>query len=382
MAEVAVIPEVLEWALARAGGAEGLNKKFPKLAAWLAGDARPTLKQLEKFAQASRVPVGYLLLTEPPEEELPVNDFRTVSSRGVRRPSPDLLDVIYLCQRRQAWYQEYAETVGETARQFVGSVKLEDDTTRVAAGIAKTIGFDLAARAQAGTWAEALRMLVEQSESAGVLVMVSGVVGSNNRRKLDPDEFRGFALADSMAPVIFINGADTKSAQMFTLAHELAHLWLGESGVSDAGAASFPTQRIEQWCNSTAAELLVPLASMKAALQGIAMPLDQTSALARRFKVSTLVILRRMFDAGALSRRQFHDAYDAESKRLKKLASRTSGGGDYYLTQPARLSRRFARAVIASTYEGQTLFTDAFRMLGVKKEQTLRELGRTLQVVQ
>jgi len=191
------------------------------------------------------------------------------------------------------------------------------------------------------------------------------VVGSNNRRKLDPDEFRGFALADAMAPVVFVNGADTKSAQMFTLAHELAHLWLGESGVSDAGAASFPTQRIEQWCNATAAELLVPLASMKAALAGNAQPLNQMNAMARRFKVSTLVILRRMFEA----------------KRLKELASRASGGGDYYLTQPARLSRRFARAVIASTYEGQTLFTDAFRMLGVKKEQTLRELGRTLQVV-
>ncbi len=260
MTKVAVNPEVLEWALIRSGGADALKAKFHRLTAWLAGDARPSLKQLEAFAQASRVPLGYLLLKEPPDEGLPVNDLRTVGSRGVRRPSPDLLDVVYLCQRRQAWYQEYAETVGEAARQFVGSAKLGDDTVKVAARIAKTIGFDLAARAQAGTWTEALRMLVEQAESVGVLVMVSGVVGSNNHRKLDPDEFRGFALADAMAPVVFVNGADSKSAQMFTLAHELAHLWLGESGVSDTGAASFPAQRIEQWCNQTAAELLVPLA--------------------------------------------------------------------------------------------------------------------------
>ena len=203
--------------------------------------------------------------------------------------------------------------------------------------------------------------------------MVSGVVGNNNHRKLDPEEFRGFALADAMAPVVFVNGAESKSAQMFTLAHELAHLWLGESGVSDAGVASFPERRTEQWCNQTAAELLVPLASVKAAIQGNSQPLDQVNALARQFKVSTLVILRRVFDAGALSQRKFQEAYQAELKRLKEQARRTSGGGDYYLTQPARLSRRFARAVITSTYEGQTLFTDAFRMLGVKKEQTLRD---------
>lgn len=381
MTEVAIIPEVLEWALRRSGAAAALREKFPKLAAWRAGDAKPSLKQLEAFALASRVPVGYLLLKEPPEEELPVSDFRTLGSRGVRRPSPDLLDVVYLCQQRQAWYQEYAQTVGEEARPFVGSAKLGDDTTRVAARIAKTIGFDLAARAQANTWTEALRMLVEQAESVGVLVMVSGVVGNNNHRKLDPEEFRGFALADAMAPVVFVNGAESKSAQMFTLAHELAHLWLGESGVSDAGVASFPERRTEQWCNQTAAELLVPLASVKAAIQGNSQPLDQVNALARQFKVSTLVILRRVFDAGALSQRKFQEAYQAELKRLKEQARRTSGGGDYYLTQPARLSRRFARAVITSTYEGQTLFTDAFRMLGVKKEQTLRELGRTLQVV-
>lgn len=381
MTDVAVIPEVLEWALIRSGGADALKVKFPRLTAWLAGEAKPSLKQLEAFAQASRVPIGYLLLKEPPEEQLPVSDFRTVAAKGVRRPSPDLLDVLYLCQRRQAWYQEYAETVGESARDFVGSAKLADDTTKVAARIATTIGFDLAARAQASTWTEALRMLVEQAESAGVLVMVSGVVGSNNRRKLDPEEFRGFALADAMAPVVFVNGADTKSAQMFTLAHELAHLWLGESGVSDTGAASFPTQRIERWCDATAAELLVPMAAMKSELQGGTPPLDRVNALARRFKVSTLVILRRMFDAGALSQRKFYEAYQAESERLRALLARTNGGGDYYLTQPARLSRRFARAVIASTYEGQTLFTDAFRLLGVKKEQTLHELGRTLEVV-
>jgi len=380
MTPVAVQAKVLEWALVRSGSRSALEKRFPRLADWLTGTAKPSLRQLEEFAKASRVPVGYLLLPEPPEEELPIRDLRTFSGRGVRRPSPDLLDVIYLCQRRQAWYQEYAESVGEQARGFVGSVTLKDAPELVASDIASKLGFSVSARRNCSTWSEALRLFIEQAESVGVLVMVSGVVGSSNRRRLDPEEFRGFALADALAPLVFINGADTKAAQMFTLAHELAHIWLGESAVTNAGLATAPQQNVEVWCNRVAAELLVPVAELRKQLPTGGDALQSVHLLARTFKVSTLVVLRRLMDVGHLSRRRFQQAYDAEVQRLASL-SRSRSGGDFYLTQAARLSRRFARAVIVSTAEGQTLYRDAFQMLGVKKEQTFRELGRMLEVL-
>src|SRR3989304_5812978 len=102
-------------------GSESLAGKFPKLAAWEAGEGRPTLKQLEGFAKATHLPVGYLFLREPPEERVPIPDLRTPGNRHVGHPSPDLLDTIYLCQRRQAWYRDWARSVGEEPLGFVGS---------------------------------------------------------------------------------------------------------------------------------------------------------------------------------------------------------------------------------------------------------------------
>lgn len=384
MTRVAIRPELLRWARERAGlvDAQALLGRFPRLIDWESGRVLPTLKQVEAFAQAVHVPVGYLFLPAPPQEPLPVPDFRTHDGRGVQRASPNLLDMLYACQERQAWYREFALTVKAPEVAFVGSARLDERPTEVAARMAEVLGFDLAARAACRTWEEALRLFVGQADRVGVLVMVSGVVLSNSHLPLDPEEFRGFALADARAPLVFVNGADTKSGQMFTLAHELAHLWLGASGISDAGAAPLRGQRREEvWCNAVAAELLVPLAALRPALQADE-PLDQALArLARRFKVSTLVILRRLLDAGALDRSAFDRAWASERERLRTLAGRTGGGGDFYRTTLSRVSRRFARALVESTLEGQTLYRDAFRMLGVARTETFNAIGREVGVM-
>ena len=241
------------------------------------------------------------------------------------------------------------------------------------------LGIDLEERRRISTWTEALRRFIEQADALGVLVMVGGVVGSNNRRRLDPQEFRGFALTDPLAPLIFINGADTKAAQMFSLAHELAHLWLGQSAISDAEARAAPDQAVEHWCNRVAAELLVPLEALGEALDRHPNPHLDLNRLARRFKVSTLVILRRIHDAGWLNREELWTAYDAKLARLRALP-KGSGGGDFYLTLGARVTKRFARALVVSTLEGRTAFTETFRMLGLKKMETFNELGRSLGV--
>ena len=384
MIRVAVNPELIRWARERAGFAqEDLTGKFAKLPHWETGEVRPTLKQVEAFARSVHVPEGYLFLSEPPDESSPIPDFRTVAGRTVTRPSPNLLDTIYACQERQSWYREFARVADQPTLDFVGTASVDTPPETAAAGMREVLHFEVGDRRECRTWADALRLFVQRADDAGVLVMVSGVVLSNNRRRLDPDEFRGFALSDPLAPLVFVNGSDTKAAQMFTLAHELAHLWLGVSALSDLAAEpQRGARREEAWCNAAAAEFLVPLDALYAELRRDERPPDAAARLARAFKVSTLVVLRRLLDARWLDRATFEQLWADEAGRLRQLARDRDAGGDFYRTTLVRVSRRFTRALVVSTLEGQTLYRDAFRMLGVSKADTFTKLGREAGVVE
>ena len=382
MTTVAASIPVLRWAAQRARlHDEDLSARFRKWPLWLTGEAQPTLKQLEDFARLTHTAIGYFFLPEPPTLALPVPDFRTLRDEELREPSSALLDTLYLCQQRQDWYRDYARVHGLSRLAFVGSTQVNEAPQAVAERMRVALKLSTQERRQLPTWTDALRQLIAKAEEAGVMVMASGIVGSNSHRKLDVGEFRGFALADDLAPLVFLNGADSKAAQMFTLAHELAHVWLGATGVSDTEAGQVPELHTERWCNQVAAELLMPLQAVRAAYQpGTPVP-DEIQRLAREFKVSTLVALRRLFDAGFLDQARLWQHYRDEQARLAQLERRGTGGGDFYRTLGARTSKRFARAIVTSTLEGQTLFQDAFRMLGVRKTATFYEAARELGVM-
>jgi Zn-dependent peptidase ImmA (M78 family) len=380
MTRVSVTPEMYRWARERSGvELADLLIRFPKLPDWESLTRQPTLRQLEQYARATLTPIGYLLLPHPIPEPVPIPDFRTMGNREIAHPSPNLLDSIYLCQQRQEWYREYAQEQGLPRAEFVGSLQLSAPAEQAADRIRAWLKFEVAARRNFRTWDDALRQFIAQADAAGIMVMCSGVVGSNNRRGLNPREFRGFALADEFAPLIFINGADTKAAQMFTLAHELAHLWIGQSALSDADIPGSAGNQTERWCNQVAAELLVPLQLFGEALRAGESPDTTMRRLANHFKVSTLVILRRLLDARRISTDDFWLLYRAELERLVALRQ-ASDGGNFYLSQAARISKRFTRALVESTLEGHTLYRDAMRMAGVARMETLHELGRSVGV--
>lgn len=381
MNRIPVNPELLIWARERAGlDSYALADRFPRLADWESKQQLPTLRQLEDFARAVHVPIGFLFLPAPPAEALPIPDFRTMAGRAVTRPSPNLLDTIYLCQQRQDWYIEFARVHGLSRMDFIGSARIADEPSHVAEEMRESLALSVAERQQLPTWTDALRQLIAKAEDAGVMVMASSIVGSNSHRKLDVEEFRGFALADNFAPVVFINAADSKAAQMFTLVHELAHLWLGESGISDPTTGEVPDQDIERWCNAVAAEVLVPRADLERLYVADVPVAEEIQDLARAFKVSTLVALRRLFEAGFINQGTLQRSYREELNRIRALDRGGSSGGDFYRTLGARTGKRFARAVLSSTLEGQTLFQDAFRMLGIRKTSTFYEAARELGV--
>lgn len=381
MTTVAASIPVLRWAAQRARlHDENLAERYPKWSLWLSGDAQPTLRQLEDFARHTHTAIGYFFLPQPPNLALPVPDFRTLRDEALAEPSSDLLDTLYLCQQRQDWYRDHARLHGLPVLAFVGSATIREAPEVVAQRMREELGLSAEARQRLSTWTDALRQLIAKAENAGVMVMASSVVGSNSHRKLDVSEFRGFALADTLASLVFLNGSDSKSAQMFTLAHELAHLWLGASGVSDTETGCVPEQQIERWCNQVAAELLMPMQAVRATHQPD-MPISQEiQRLAREFKVSTLVALRRIFDAGFINQAVLWQHYREEQDRLRSIERSGTGGGDFYNSLGARTSKRFARAIVSSTLEGLTSFPEAFRMLGVRKSGTFYEAARELGV--
>lgn len=378
---VSVQPELLLWARERSGSdAVDLQLRFPQLVLWETGSLQPTLRQLEKFAKAVHVPIGYFFLDTPPVEFLPITDFRVVADSRGKRPSPNLLDTIYICQQRQEWFRDYARIHGQSPLEFVNSATLTTPVETVASAMRKTLGVSTADRRTEPNWTSALITLKLAVEEAGVLLMASSVVENNTARKLRVEEFRGFALTDSYAPLIFINASDSKSAQMFTIIHELAHIWLGESGVSDSNIATVSEVAIERWCNAVAAEFLVPRAMLLEEYRSGTAIDSELQRLARVFKVSTLVVLRSLFDAGLLNQPQFKDAYIEETARLRVVDAGGSGG-DFYRTLRSRVGGRFARAVCSSALEGQTLFRDAYRMLGIRKSSTFQTTARELGVL-
>ncbi|MCY4175417.1 MAG: ImmA/IrrE family metallo-endopeptidase [Acidimicrobiaceae bacterium] len=209
-------------------------------------------------------------MPEPPEEHLPVADFRTIKSASQASPSAELIDTIHMMQRRQAWLRE--TLVGEEAapRAFVGSARLTDEPDAAGRKMRSALGFDSGWALSVCSWQEAVGELRRSIEGMGVMAVINGVVGNNTHRRLDVQEFRGFALADAYAPLIFVNGADAKSAQMFTLAHELAHIWLGTEGLSGFEFLLPDGSDVERWCNRAAAEFL----STRSALRSF--PIDET----------------------------------------------------------------------------------------------------------
>ena len=322
-ATVNIKPEMLSWAMDRANKTvDDLIKALPKLPDWLDEKSEPTVKQLETFSKKVYLPFGYLFLTEPPKEKIPFPYFRQGSKMANDRVSINVFDTILSIQQRQQWLSDYLETEGLAPLSFVGKYNSNTDANVIVADIRKTLKLPLGWANEVKTYEDAVHMLIEQIEEAGVIVVVNGIVGNNTRRRIDAEECRGFVSVDAYAPFLFVNNTDAEAGKMFTLVHELAHVWLGKSAGFDNNKMLPADDPVEKLCDKVAAEFLVPAIAFENAWQRN----QNFDLLAKMFKVSTLVIARRALDLGKMTKGAFFTWYNEWLRQWEARKNKKGGG--------------------------------------------------------
>ncbi len=364
----ALEPAVLRWARERAGlGAEAVAAKMgvrPEQVEGWERSGRISVSQADRLARHTHTPVGYLYLREPPEDDLPIADFRAARGSGAWRPSPDLLDTVHAMTRRQAWMREELVEDGAEALPFVGRAAGRA-AAEAAAAMRESLGLTVDWSSRRRSWADALRRLRDRAEASGILVVFNGIVGNNTHRRLDRKEFQGFALVDRHAPLIFVNSADFKAAQMFTLAHELAHVFAGATGLSNLEVDWAPDHQVERFCNGVAAEFLVPEEQLMAHWSRADAVGDAMQAVARRFRVSVLVAARRALDLRLIGQSDFRSIYDGYGEQALRRREETAGG-NFWNSQNVRIGRRFGAAVSRAVKEGRLSYREAYSLTGLR----------------
>lgn len=355
-------PDLLLWGAARANKeVEELNAKFPKFNQWLDKSWLPTLKQLESFAKSVYMPFGYLFLSEPPKEELPITFFRSEDNL-MGDFTLNLYQTVQTIKDRQEWLREYLKDLEFPPLAFVGMFSLNSTISDVVESIRTVLGVDVEWFREIDSYENTITFLIEKIESVGIMTSLSGTVGGNTHRPISRNEFRGFALIDEYAPFIFVNSNDAKAAQLFTLIHELAHIWLGYSSGTDMYRLLPSDDPIEQFCNSVAAEFLVPknifLKQWKKT--------KNFNILRRYFNVSSLVLARRAFDLELISSTKYFEFYEGVLKNWQNKKDEPGGGGHYFYTARRRIGPQFARYVDSAVKNNNILYRDAYSLVGLK----------------
>lgn len=381
-ARVAIAPSVLRWAEGRSQrDADAYTKKFKAWDEWVAGDEKPTIKQVEEIAKYSHLPFGVFFLDEPPKVELPIPDYRLGRTGDEAVPSQDLLEVIDLSLQRQAWFKEYAARLGLGSADITHAT-IQDVPATVATRIAAELEFTVAARAKIKTREAARNHLRHAFEARGGLAIFTSMVGNDTHRLLDREEFRGFTLADEIVPVIVVNTSeDSLGGQFFTFLHEYGHVVLGSTGISDEDQ-SVPGTGVEAWCNAIASDVLVPAADLRAQYNRNSDIAKELERLSDRYLCSALVILLKLRALGLLGTQGFDAIYRAEEQRVAEVfalrRARSATGGDFYANQPFRIGERLSRAVLGDVREGGTSYTEAFRILGLRTTEQLTKYATQL----
>ncbi|MGQ9864629.1 MAG: ImmA/IrrE family metallo-endopeptidase, partial [Bacteroidia bacterium] len=331
--------------------------KFKSINNWLNGDDYPTYKQLKELAKIFHIPFGYFFLNKlPKEQKLPIPHYRTTKIKEKFIPSLELKETIQFAQKVQEWAKEILIEFGQEPLPFTGKYNIKDDKYVIINELKNILDIQNNWASLQEKWIDAFNFLRDKAEEKGIIVLINGIVGNNTHRKLDINEFRGFVLYDEIVPVIFINNNDAISAKIFTIIHELFHILIGQGASFDLEYLQSSNNEIEKFCNECTAEFLVPEKDLKEAYK----PNIDIEDLAKQFKVSQMVILRRLLDMNIITKDFFLTKYEALYKYEHKNYS--SKGGKFYSIEKNRLSKRFLNLLQSAVNNGNILYRDALRI--------------------
>ena len=350
-------PNLLRWVIQRAGiSEEKAIETFPLLNGWLSQEKQPTLNQLKNFAAKFYVPFGYLFMSNLPIENIPFPMFRGEAGQQYHF-NLNVYDTVMNVQARQEWLEEYLEENDIKTCNFIGSITTKTSISETVRRLRTILDLDDRWAFSLASPDAAVSLLGQKIEDTGVFLAYNGVVGNNTHRPLKVSECRGFALVNEKAPYIFVNSADSKSAQLFTLIHEVAHLMLGVSA-GHAGSEVLNHEATENYCDMVAAEFLVPASVLREIW------INDTKSASRRFKASELVVARRAHDLCLMSDTEYKAFWAMYSQRQLRIKKKSTGGS-FYLTSVKRVGRNFAIHVRNAVNNKQLNYTEAYRLTGL-----------------
>ncbi|MEX2564416.1 MAG: XRE family transcriptional regulator [Cyclobacteriaceae bacterium] len=372
-----ITPSVIKWARERAKldlatAADKIGTKKERLELWEKGEALPTLNQAMIMSKLYRRSLSVFYLPEPPTDFQTLRDFRRMKEK--KDYSTGLMFIMREVQERQQWMKDFLMEEEEEPLPFIGKFSHQDNVKKVASDIISTLEIENDINQK-----DRLKYWIQKAEEKRIFISL----GSNIHSYMvfDVNEFRGFAISDSLAPFIFINTKDAKQAQLFTLVHELAHLWIGESGVSKEIVTEFrelnpdEIEPEELFCNSVAAEVLMPEDPIKTYISTWHdLSLDRIDQLAKKLQLSSKAILVRLSKLGKISTQSYNHFWNEievrnkqwEIDNEKKTKDDDEGFPPPYLLKLRKCGYAFTNIVVGSYKSGRLSGVEASTLLDMK----------------
>lgn len=377
MADKAYItPNVLKWAresarISEKTAADKVSVAVEKLKEWEEGINQPTIRQAETLAKAYRRPFALFFLPEVPRDFQPLQDFRRKTAKPLGTASIFIMREI---QQKQAWIRDVFEESNEVPLSFVGRFSLNDNPALVANDIINT----LQVYPSNYSTDSPIKEWIDKAEAKGIFISRTSFIHS--RLTLDSKEIQGFTITDPYAPFVFVNSKDWNAPQLFTLIHELAHIWIAESGISNEIEPELKHKDemhpVELFCNEVAANVLMPVDVMENLDAAIFTSAKDVFKSSKLLGVSTFAFLVRALNLQLIplykyrnlkkeAEREFEAFLQSEEKKKAKQ-KKQEGGPSPYLLRLNKNSRLFTQIVLDAFRGGFIEPTQASSLLNTQ----------------